>query len=192
MNLVKKKFCVSWLNAFHRLWTLGSINLCWRRCKWTTAQNSAQNFLICSCSICGKCLSSPSGFFCKIRKWIIGKPIDSASVNIHCIWTVRGEKKKQVSVSACTVGRDLRDHSPHLVSGSSLLLSHCSKVILKFINETKRRYSIVWGLEGVTQDLVSSLKLSPKDGGTNSANKAEKWSWTWFLCFFFRRSTDVL
>lgn len=109
------------------------------------------------------------------------------SLHLDC----EGRKKKQVSVSACTVGRDLKDHSPHLVSGSSLLLSHCSKVLLKFINKTKRRYSIVWGLEGVTQDFVSSLKLSPKDGGTNSANKAEKWSWTWFLCFF-KRSTDVL
>lgn len=53
--------------------------------------------------------------------------IDSASVNIHstCIRTV------QLSVSACTVGRDPREHSPHLCVRVFFALSHCSKGILK-------------------------------------------------------------
>lgn len=41
-------------------------------------------------------------------------------------------------------------------------LSHCSKVILKFINKTKRRYSIVWVPESLKHWIGPKPKIKYK------------------------------
>lgn len=57
-------------------------------------------------------------------------------------------------------------------------LSHCSKVILKFINKTKWRYSIVWAPESLIHWIGLKPKTKNTNANSNKRNKALKWSWT--------------
>lgn len=63
-------------------------------------------------------------------------------------------------------------------------LSHCSKVILKFINKTEQRYSVVWAMGSVKHWIGLKPKTKNKRRILNYwyQNKREKkvlvWSWT--------------
>lgn len=101
--------------------------------------------LICSCSFGGKGLSSPILLLVHkqhIDYWqIYGFSQLEHSLHSNC------EGKPSI-LSACSVGESKWPFSSSCVR-VFFALSHCSKVILKFINKTKRRYSIVWEPESV-------------------------------------------
>ena len=79
---------------------------------------------------------------------------------VHCrqidYWQTYGSNRLEHSLhsncegklSACSMGESKLPPSSSCVR-AFFALPHCSKIILKSINKTKRRYSIVWGREGV-------------------------------------------